>query len=57
LAVPRSIARSEENKLKTERKLYPFLLFIRVHSRTVTGRGPQVIRESRLRADSRSATE
>ena len=26
LAVPRSIARSDENKLKTERKLYPFFI-------------------------------
>src|SRR5580693_6785666 len=45
LAVPRSIARSEENKLKTERKLYPFLLVIRIHFRAVSGHGPQVIRE------------
>src|ERR1700682_2105427 len=28
LAVPKSIARSEENRLKTERRLYPFLFMI-----------------------------
>src|SRR5882762_6127500 len=28
LAVPRSIARSEENRLKTERRLYPFLFMV-----------------------------
>src|SRR5579862_7373988 len=28
LAVPRSMARSDDNKLKTDRKLYPFLLVI-----------------------------
>src|SRR5437868_8031514 len=30
-AVPRSMARSEENRLKTERKLYPFLLIIVIY--------------------------
>ena len=28
LAVPKSIAKSEDNRLKTDRKLYPFLLII-----------------------------
>src|SRR5713226_5882401 len=32
LAVPRSIAKSEENKLKTERKLYPFFLIMTLGS-------------------------
>jgi hypothetical protein len=42
LAVPRSIARSEENRLKTERKLYPFLLVMMVCFRAVAGSGSQV---------------
>src|SRR2546422_251177 len=32
LAVPRSIAKSEENRLKTERKLYPFFLIMTLSS-------------------------
>src|SRR5579862_7737341 len=32
-AVPRSIARSDDSRLKTDRKLYPFLLMIPILSR------------------------
>src|SRR5690242_2586759 len=56
LAVPKSMARSEESRLNTERRLYPFLLSI-LNFRAVSGRGSPLPATQFLRNHDRHALD